>query len=140
PCGQTFRAPATEPKPGHTPEDLLADLARRSTPPPKAEKPRIAPTAPPPPSQSKSAPAPATIPHIRPAAYREETKASQLKTILLIGLGLALLLATILTISIISRRPTKPTTPALGEDARVTELIDQYGRPEARDWLAPNTR
>src|SRR5437868_15200346 len=67
PCGQTFRAPTTQPKSGHTPEDLLADLARRSTPPPKADRPQITPTAPPPLSQSKST-APRTIPHLRPAA------------------------------------------------------------------------
>src|SRR5258708_6612585 len=74
-CGQVFRAPDSPQ--GRWQDDVLAEVARRSVPPAKAETIRgdlIPPPARSKKSQSSVAATPAVIPHIKPAQYQESPR------------------------------------------------------------------
>jgi len=140
-CGQVFRAPDSPQ--GRWQDDVLAEVARRSVPPPKAEAIRadqIPFPAPTKKSQSTIATAPSVIPHIKPAQYQDIPRSTELRRILLIVVGVALVIGAAITLPILARRGQKSATPALGDDARVGEWINEYGRTEAREWLGEGAR
>jgi len=141
-CGQVFRAPDSPQ--GRWQDDVLAEVARRSVPPPKAEAVRAETIAAPAPTKAPNSvampPAPAVIPHIQPAQYREVPRREEIKRLVVIALGVALLITALITIPIMMHRNQKPATPALADDGQVNEWIETYGRSEARAWLAPNVR
>jgi hypothetical protein len=140
-CGQMFRAPDSPQ--ARWQDDVLAEVARRSVPPAKAEAIRAdaLPTRAPPKQTSNTVPStPAVIPHIKPAQYQEPPRRLEVQRILFIAFCVAVLIAAAITFPILARRGQKPAPPALGDDARVEEWISEYGQTEARDWFAPDSR